>query len=385
MDAWARGPAGMRLVICMPLLCPWSQSVADSLRAMGSDVFVFDFARRSERGLVSSQIDGIQADADGFRRRLAGLKLMPAISRDRFQYLLRAYQLRRYARSVEADMVLAFSAAGYSFMAYVSGFRPFAAYAIGSDVLLADRVERWRNRRVLHAAAVVFVNGGYLAGQTREQAPRANVVPLLMGIDLGAFRLADLAARPIQMICTRGFEDIYNNEAIIQALARLPPNAPDFRLVFVSGGERLASCIELADRVLPASVRRRVVFLGGVAKSALLEELHRSHILVSMSRSDGTATSLLEGLACGLYPVLSDIPQNREWIDPARGNGELVQLGDEGALASALTRAIGSVSHGPSHAHVEFNRRQVETRADAVGNRALLLDHLKKAVRTQGA
>ena len=43
----------------------------------------------------------------------------------------------------------------------------------------------------------------------------------------------------------------------------------------------------------------------------------------------------------GLYPIVTDIPANRAWIDPGV-NGDLFPVGDDQALAGALTSAISA-------------------------------------------
>jgi glycosyltransferase involved in cell wall biosynthesis len=44
-------------------------------------------------------------------------------------------------------------------------------------------------------------------------------------------------------------------------------------------------------------------------------------------------------MACGSFPVVSDLPANREWID-SELNGLLVPAKDAPALAQALIRAL---------------------------------------------
>ena len=56
--------------------------------------------------------------------------------------------------------------------------------------------------------------------------------------------------------------------------------------------------------------------------------------------SDGTATSLLEAMSCGLFPILSDIPQNADWVDASRQNGMVIPLDQPQKLADAFAKAI---------------------------------------------
>ena len=67
--------------------------------------------------------------------------------------------------------------------------------------------------------------------------------------------------------------------------------------------------------------------------------LARAEIYLSASLSDSTSVSLLEAMACGAVPVVSDIDGNREWV--AEGEGaRLFAPGDPGSLARALERAL---------------------------------------------
>ena len=143
---------------------------------------------------------------------------------------------------------------------------------------------------------------------------------------------------PLGITVTRGFPPVYNNEYLIRALALLPEAVQDYRVTFASKGPTFAATRALADTLLPTSVRRRVEFLGGVSNDTLRDALKSSDLYVSLSTRDGTSTSLLEALACGVFSLLSDIPANREWIDGS--TGLLVPLGRPEVLAAAPQRAL---------------------------------------------
>jgi glycosyltransferase involved in cell wall biosynthesis len=67
--------------------------------------------------------------------------------------------------------------------------------------------------------------------------------------------------------------------------------------------------------------------------------LTKADIYVSTSLYDGTSVSLLEAMASGCFPVVSDIPSNREWIRDGE-NGFLVPVNDEQYLAKKIIDAI---------------------------------------------
>jgi len=79
--------------------------------------------------------------------------------------------------------------------------------------------------------------------------------------------------------------------------------------------------------------------------------LARAEVYVSASHSDSTSQSLLEAMAAGALPVVSDIEGNREWVgygEPADegdrrtlvGIAGMFPPGDAGALATAIEHAL---------------------------------------------
>jgi glycosyltransferase involved in cell wall biosynthesis len=368
----------MKIIVVMTYNCHWSGVIAKDLQEMGHDVHVFDIIGRPETGLLNSKISGIRDDFNALKNKIANIHLVHTNVHSNFRYILAAPKLRKLAKSIKADIILSLYGGGFATMAYLSGFRPYAVYIVGSDILLSDGYKKIINRLTLTSSSQVFTNGEYLAQQTKRQAPYASIMPLLIGTNLEDIPIAEHRTGTVQIICTRGFESVYNNEAIINAIALLPHECPDFRMVFVSGGELLQHSISLADSILPPEIRRKVVFWRGVSFNQVLDGLKNSHIFISMSRSDGTATSLLEAMGAGLFPILSNIPQNRTWIDPEKENGILVPLDDNEALSNAMLMAIKKAAFLGMHA--EYNRSLIREKADSKKNHKILEQRLKEIV-----
>jgi glycosyltransferase involved in cell wall biosynthesis len=83
----------------------------------------------------------------------------------------------------------------------------------------------------------------------------------------------------------------------------------------------------------------RVHFPGQVRQAQLPQYYRAADLYVSASHSDGTSISLLEAMACGRPVLVSDIPGNREWVEP-NVNGWLFPEGDVNALARAILHAV---------------------------------------------
>jgi len=118
--------------------------------------------------------------------------------------------------------------------------------------------------------------------------------------------------------------------AVRLALQRLP----GLQLWCAFGEADLLEAVEQMLREDPRLSQR--VHLLGCVPHARVEALCRAcDLFVSASRHEGSGYALLEALACGLTPVVSDIPPFRALT----GNGEvgaLVPVADAGAFAGAV-------------------------------------------------
>jgi glycosyltransferase involved in cell wall biosynthesis len=86
-------------------------------------------------------------------------------------------------------------------------------------------------------------------------------------------------------------------------------------------------------------VNPSIQFLGCVSHEKMAGLLAQADVYVSTSLHDGTSVSLLEAMAAGTFPVVTDIPANREWIKDGQ-NGFLVSTRDEKLLARKIVDAL---------------------------------------------
>ena len=92
------------------------------------------------------------------------------------------------------------------------------------------------------------------------------------------------------------------------------------------GLERLARREGIADRL---------TWAGWVDRPRITALYRSHHAYVSLSRSDSTSQSLLEAMAAGLVPIVTDIDGNLEWVQHRR-EGLLVPVRDSEAVAAML-------------------------------------------------
>jgi len=123
---------------------------------------------------------------------------------------------------------------------------------------------------------------------------------------------------------------------MLEGIARASERLPGLRLWCAFEDAPLLEAVRsriAADRRL----RGRVTLLGRVPHARVETLMRAADVFVSASRVEGCGYALLEALACGTTPVVTDIPAYRALTDDGR-IGMLWPCGDAAALAGALVR-----------------------------------------------
>ncbi len=263
-------------------------------------------------------------------------------------------------RDFRPQIVNAHFLPNYGWMAARLGARPLVLTTLGSDILLVPRrtpLHRWRTRWVLDRCNRVTADAEMLARAIeRFGVPPERIVVVPFGIEGKRFgAVVERPGSPIVVSSTRRFEPIYDVGTLLRAVARLPAETRARVEVRLAG----SGSQEESLRRLPLEPAAR--FLGWLEPAALDAELQRAHVYVSTARSDSTSVSLLEAMAAGCFPIVTDIAGNREWIRDGE-NGLLFPSAHDEALARCLERACKDATLRSEAAR--RNRDIIRERAD---------------------
>ena len=154
---------------------------------------------------------------------------------------------------------------------------------------------------------------------------------------------------------------------VLEGFERALLDLPDARLTMIFGTDELGA--EVRARISQSCVlRERVRLAGTVAHHRMPSFFSAADLFVVGSHHEGSGYSLMEAIACGAAPVVSDIPTFR-LLTGAGSVGALWKAGDAADCARALVE-VGRRDLQAERARLadHFTR---ELSWDAVGRRAL--------------
>jgi glycosyltransferase involved in cell wall biosynthesis len=154
---------------------------------------------------------------------------------------------------------------------------------------------------------------------------------------------------------------------LLDAFARLP-RARDLHLLILGEGPERAALLRRAE-ALGLSER---VFLPGFVPNPQAY-LRRARVFALSSRNEGFPGALIEAMEAGAAIVSTDCPFGpREILDGGRF-GELVPVGDSGALAAALAAELDRPDPGPEARQAERSEWMRQFDPDVITARYLAL------------
>ena len=191
---------------------------------------------------------------------------------------------------------------------------PVILTAWGSDVLLLPR-EGFLKRKmvgyVLQHADAFTSDSEYMAGEMRKMMrdDRKEILVANFGINVPVTG----GEKENVIYSNRLHKKLYRIDKVIEGFHRFVKGGAvgDWKLVIAGSGEETGN---LRGLVSGLDLDGQVLFAGWLGRDENAKYYARARVFVSIPESDATAISLLEAMASGCIPIVSDLPANREWV-----------------------------------------------------------------------
>lgn len=277
---------------------------------------------------------------------------LPALRRTNFaqQFIPNSLRIVRILKRINPDFIHLHVQHYYSLPTILSG-HPYILTSWGVEVLSlpdADILTRSLARMASMKAHRIIVDAQCLKDiWTKTGVPQDKIEVIPFGVNLNIFnpnidgsnvrRTLEIEENDTVIISTRAlFNNHYNVECLIHSIPIVLEKCGNVKFIIKGVGPMESQLRNLADAL---GVSENVRFVGLVSHPEVAQYLAASDIYISTPFIDSTSVSLLEAMACGLPPIVTDIPGNREWIENGT-NGLLFQPKNSIALAEKIVQLI---------------------------------------------
>lgn len=178
------------------------------------------------------------------------------------------------------------------------------------------------------------------------------------------------------IINPRGFRPYVRNDVFFQAIPLVLAKHPDAKFIFaLMAGEPQA-----LEWIRELGIEHAVELLPPLPHNQMANVFRHAQIVASPSIHDGTPNTLLEGIACGCFPVAGDLESIREWITPNE-NGLLLDSNSPQSIADAIVFAIENKNLRIKAAGL--NREIISTRAEYTQNMKRAEEFYEEVIRSR--
>lgn len=245
---------------------------------------------------------------------------------------------------------------------------PLVVTAWGSDILTNTSdglLKKQMVKHILEKADFLTSDSTYMAEKMRGLLPskQLDITIANFGITVDPKKVD----KENWIYSNRNHEPLYKIDAIITEFANFCKTNSDWKLVIAGRGSQTEA---FKQQVKQLGIEDKVEFAGWLNKEQNQNYYNRSKLFVSIPESDATSISLLEAMACGCAPVVSDLPANHEWIKDGQ-NGIIVKVGETGFIQRALQLDLNKAA--------EQNAQIIQEHGTKEANRQKFIELYKKA------
>jgi glycosyltransferase involved in cell wall biosynthesis len=253
--------------------------------------------------------------------------------------------IKNTVKKLNPDMVIAERTTSYGCLAAICGVKPIGVAQQGITDLWPTNSPLYIFKKILQdyafkKADIIHAWGDVMAKHMEEsKVDMSKVMVLPKGINLDFFKFNDNSNdKIIHAVVTRALQPEYKHDVILKAFAILKQKYIPFTLTIVGDGTELSKLQFLATEL---NIENEVEFTGRINNFDMPFFLQQANFYISMPITEGVSASLFEAMACGCFPLVSDLPGNKNWIKK-KATGILVPSENHITLAEELEWAFNN-------------------------------------------
>ncbi|MCD6109003.1 MAG: glycosyltransferase family 4 protein [Thermoplasmata archaeon] len=294
-------------------------------------------------------------------------------------FIIEAMQVKKLVKKINPDILHAHYVTSYGFFGAFANYHPFVASVWGSDVL-RDAKESFVKRMIVKCAlkkadiitfTAMFMKN-YIAKEFR--LPRSKMVRIPWGVDLRIFhrgyeeevkklrKKMGIKGDTLVIISNRHMHPKYEIRSIIESIPYVIEKYPKVTFIFIKGNGEESYEKEMEKLASNLGVKDNVKFISKhISPIEMAIYLNLSDILLSIPKTDQFARSIMEGMVCGVIPIVSDIEVYKQYLKDKK-NAFFVNPDNPREIADKI---IYCIKHSElKEAFYNINRKIIEENED---------------------
>lgn len=234
-----------------------------------------------------------------------------------YQILKKYFKIKKLLKTIKPDFVNPHYITSHGFLvALIKKFNKYPFRLIqttwGTDILVTpfkNKVYYFLTKFCLDKANLITSDSEYMTGIINKISPTET-----MTFSFGLDELPDISLEDKKenlFYSNRMLTENYNIKGVIDFFNLIVQSNHHAKLVISHDGEQ-RNYLENYSRKL--GLENIITFVGFISLEEQIRLYREAQFYLSLPQSDSTSVSLIEAMAYGCIPVLSDIPANHEWI-----------------------------------------------------------------------
>ncbi len=268
----------------------------------------------------------------------------------RIRMLMGGNDVKKLIEKLNPDLIIAYRVTSYGYLAARASFHPLVIGAQNEQIIFLRKRSWWREKLLTYFAQYAIKKADLIhawssnvaEGLKKFGASENQILVMHRGISDDIFtppktRIVDLK-RP-KIVSTRSLYPEYKIDDLLKAFKIFCAKYPDALFTIIGEGSEKDALKKLAKSL---GISKNVKFTGKLKQAEIAMILADSDIYVSLIRTEGLSSSLLEACACGVLPLVADIPASRAVVEPDK-NGMLIQDGTIEDISQILCDAFENI------------------------------------------
>ena len=323
-----------------------------------------------DMGHTVSLISFRENKIDGVKVFFLGDKLNVDSSGGNILYLKKIFEIRRILKELDPDIVNPHYLTSYGLIGALLKRGKLVISTWGTDILVTPNkniIYKLITKYAIKRSDLLTSDSDFMTKAIINLGAKEDkVLTVPMGIEIKDFDISKRNDEELNtFVSMRTVCKNSNIDCIIKAFKIVLEKNPNCRLILTNSGEDESL---IKDLIVSEGLEDKVEYRGFVTTPQLVDTLLKSHIYLSIPTSDSTSVTLLEAMAAGSLPIVSDLPANREWIEDGKNGYILNEIKPEN-LAQIMIKAMNNR---------ELFEESIKVNREIIRNRAIWSENMGK-------